>query len=119
MALYDLNANMRLKAIFVQNLRKYRNHRGITQAKLAELCNKDTSYIGQIEIGARFPSMELIEKIAEALQIKPHLFFLDDAEEGMAQIPPLVNANGIPDSVKDELIKRLNAAVTKVVRKTG
>ena len=117
MAFYDQNANMYLKAIFVQNLRKYRNYRGITQAKLAELCDKDTSYIGQIEIGARFPSMELIEKIAKALQIKPYLFFLDDSDEGMEQIPPLVKADGIPDSVKDELIKQLNIAITKVVNK--
>ena len=89
----------------------------MTQAKLAEKCNTDTSYIGQIEIGAGFPSMELIEKIAEALQIKPHLFFLDDSDEGIEQIPPFVNANGLSDSAKDELIKRLNAAITKVVKK--
>ena len=117
MAFYYLNDNMHLRAVFVRNLRKYRNYRGFTQAKLAELCDKDTSYIGQIEIGTRFPSMELIEKIAEALQIEPYLFFLEDSEEGMAQIPPLVNANGIPDSVKDELIKQLNVAIIKVVKK--
>ena len=117
MPLYDQIANMQLRAVFVRNLRKYRKHRGFTQEKLAELCDKDTSYMCQIETRKRFPSMELIEKIAEALQIKPHLFFLDDSDEGMEQIPPLVKADGISDSVKDELIKRLNIAITKVVKK--
>ena len=117
MVFYVLNSDMHLRAVYIKNLKKYRKYRKMTQAKLAEKCNTDTSYIGQIEIGAGFPSMELIEKIAEALQIKPHLFFLEDSDEGMAQIPPMVKAEGIPDSVKDELIKQLNVAITKVVNK--
>jgi len=43
--------------------------------KLAEYCDTATSYIGDIEIGRRFPSMELIEKIADILRIEPYLFF--------------------------------------------
>ncbi|MCL2834962.1 MAG: helix-turn-helix transcriptional regulator, partial [Treponema sp.] len=60
-----------LKAIFVQNLKKYRKSRGFSQMELAEKCNTSTSYIGQIEIGNRFPSPAMIEKIAGALEIKP------------------------------------------------
>ena len=119
MQFYDQIDNMQLRTIFVRNLRKYRKYRDFTQEKLGQLCDKEATYMCQLETGKRFPSMALIEKIAEALQIKPHLFFLDDADEGMAQIPPLVNADGIPDSVKDELIKRLNVAITKVVKKIG
>jgi transcriptional regulator with XRE-family HTH domain len=43
---------------------------------LAEMCDTSTSYIGQIEIGNRFPSFDMLEKIAGALQIKPYLFLL-------------------------------------------
>jgi len=43
--------------------------------KLAEYCNTATSYIGEIEIGRRFPSMEMIEKIADILRIEPYRFF--------------------------------------------
>ena len=42
---------------------------------------------------------------------------MDDSDECIEQIPPMINADGIPDTVKDELIKRLNAAITKVVKK--
>ncbi|MDR1836545.1 MAG: helix-turn-helix domain-containing protein, partial [Treponema sp.] len=49
---------MQLRDVFVQNLRKYRRYRGISQMTLAELCGTSTSYIGQIEIGNRFPSLE-------------------------------------------------------------
>ena len=43
--------------------------------KLAEYCDTATSYIGDIEIGRRFPSMELIEKMADILRIEPYHFF--------------------------------------------
>jgi transcriptional regulator with XRE-family HTH domain len=44
--------------------------------KLAELCDTATSYIGEIEIGRRFPSLKLIEKIAGALNVEPYEFFI-------------------------------------------
>jgi transcriptional regulator with XRE-family HTH domain len=71
---------MALKEVFVQNLRKYRRNRGISQMKLAEMCGTSTSYIGQIEIGNRFPSLDLIERIAKALQIGPHLLFFNESD---------------------------------------
>ena len=49
--------------------------------KLAEFCDTATSYIGDIEIGRRFPSMQMIEKIADILRIKPYLFFKDQTDK--------------------------------------
>ena len=49
--------------------------------KLAECCNTATSYIGDIEIGRRFPSLEMIEKIAQVLRIEPYLFFINPNEK--------------------------------------
>lgn len=46
--------------------------------KLAEKCDTAASYIGEIEIGRKFPSIEMIEKIAGALKVEPHLFFKED-----------------------------------------
>jgi len=43
--------------------------------KLAEYCDTATSYIGDIEIGRRFPSIDMIEKIANVLRIEPYHFF--------------------------------------------
>ena len=36
---------------------------------LAEKCKTSTSYLGEIEIGKKFPSIEMIQKIAEAYGI--------------------------------------------------
>ena len=87
--------------------------------ELAELCGTSTSYIGQIEIGNRFPSVTMIEKIADALQIKPHILFLDEQDLSKTVKQAVAKTNGISDSAQKELIKRLNTAIRRVVRQTG
>lgn len=64
--------------VFVFNMKKYRKKRQLSQMKLAELVNTSTSYIGEIEINNRVPSMEMVEKIATALKVEPFRLFIDD-----------------------------------------
>jgi len=109
---------MQLKNVFIQNLRNYRKYKGISQAALAESCNTSTSYIGQIEIGNRFPSLEMIEKIAEGLKIKPYLLFFIQQDEDVDEQIPQVKINSIPDVTKDELIKRLTDSIRRIVKTT-
>jgi transcriptional regulator with XRE-family HTH domain len=76
---------MKIQAVFAGNMKKYRKLAKITQEKLAELCDTDHRYIGQIETGRRCPSLEFIEKIAIALNIAPYLLFYDETDiEGVA-----------------------------------
>jgi transcriptional regulator with XRE-family HTH domain len=118
MKLYDQNANMRLKDIFVQNLRKYRKFKGISQMTLAERCGTSTSYIGQIEIGNRFPSLEMIEKIAKTLDIMPYLLFLDESEGDTTDKIPKIKKDKMSNAEKEELIKRLTSAIRRIVKQT-
>ena len=64
--------------VFVFNMKKYRKKRRISQMKLAEMLNTSTSYIGEIEINSRVPSMDMVERIAKALNIEPFRLFVDD-----------------------------------------
>lgn len=48
--------------------------------KLAEMCETSTSYIGEIEIAKKFPSIEMIEKIAHALEVRPFQLFQDESD---------------------------------------
>jgi len=108
---------MQLRTVFVQNLKKYRKYRKISQMTLAEKCGTSTSYIGQIEIGNRFPSLEMIEKMAEALQVRPYLLFFDELEKDAAVKLKPIKKDTIPDAAKEELFKHINAAIHKVVKK--
>ena len=61
-------------------MREFRRKEGLSQMKLAEFCDTAPSYIGDIEIGRRFPSIDMIEKIAGVLKIEPYHFFKNKAE---------------------------------------
>lgn len=51
---------------------------GMTQTKLAEKVGTSTHYIGQIELGNKFPTPEMLERIATALEIdSPQLFSMN------------------------------------------
>ena len=110
---------MDLKGNFVQNLKKFRKIQGISQAKLADLCDTDLSYIGQIEMGKRFPSIKLIEKMAAVLDIEAYRLFMDEA--GM-QYGDLDEDDDfllkISPKIRNKMIKRLNEALNDCVKQT-
>ena len=66
---------------FIKNLKFYRKEKGLSQEKLAELCNVSTSTIGCIESAHQNPSFELIVKIAEKLDVHPADLFLRDSSK--------------------------------------
>jgi transcriptional regulator with XRE-family HTH domain len=69
---------MDINRLFIQNLKKWRKIKGISQKELAEKCDAAHSYIRQIECGSRYPSFAFIGKIANALQIEPYQLFYDE-----------------------------------------
>jgi len=64
---------------FIENLKSYRKEKGVSQEKLAEICDCATGTIGCIECGRTLPSFEMIVKIAAALKIHPADLFLRNA----------------------------------------
>lgn len=64
-----------LRTVLADNMKKQRRILGITQAQLAERVNTSTNYIALIESKRKFPSLEMLERIADALEIEaPALF---------------------------------------------
>lgn len=64
------------------NIKYYRIKKGISQAKLAEMANMATNYLGLLENGKKFPSAEMLERIASALGKDPtDLFVLEPIEQ--------------------------------------
>ena len=51
-------------------IKKIREGKNLTQQKLADKAGIHLSYIGNIEIGAKQPSLETLFRIAEALEVK-------------------------------------------------
>jgi transcriptional regulator with XRE-family HTH domain len=69
---------MNLRKVFIANLKKFRKERRLSQMKFAEYCDTAASYIGEIEIGRKFPSIEMIEKFAKVLEIEPYRLFVNE-----------------------------------------
>jgi transcriptional regulator with XRE-family HTH domain len=64
-----------LRELLANNIKKYRKIRGFSQEMLAEKARTSTTHIGMIEIGKKFPSTQMLERIAIALGIDtPELF---------------------------------------------
>lgn len=52
-----------------ENVRLYRQKKGLSQEQLALHSEINTSYLGQIERGEKNPTIKILEKIAAALEI--------------------------------------------------
>jgi transcriptional regulator with XRE-family HTH domain len=73
-----------LRTLLAHNIRDRRRILGISQGTLAEKVSTSSHYISQIEQQNKFPSPEMLERIATALEIdSPALFsmtsFSDEA----------------------------------------
>jgi len=91
--------------VFIINLKNLRKNHGLSQAKLAELCESSQKYIAEIEVGKKFPSPVMIERIASALNIESYYLFQKRQEDGRALTP----------LQRQELAAKLHEAASKIV----
>ena len=68
---------MYLERLVIDNIKRIRKEKGVSQEKLAEACNTATSYIGLMEIYKNVPKLSTIERMAKALNVDPLVFFED------------------------------------------
>ena len=67
-----------LREIFAKNLRENRRKCAYSQEKLAEKAGISTQYLAMMEIARKFPTSEVLERIAMAMNIKVYELFLID-----------------------------------------
>ena len=67
---------MKGRALLSWNLRRLRTERGISQSRLAAKLKMDRAYLSEIENGHRKPTVDLLDKLAEALKVPFHELFL-------------------------------------------
>ena len=104
---------MTIQELFIVNLKAYRKLNKVSQTQLAGLCNSSSGYIGEIEAGKRFPSVNMIERIAAALKIESWQLFKN---EPISRSDTDISAKLTP-SQKNELAKMTNSALLKILDK--
>jgi transcriptional regulator with XRE-family HTH domain len=68
---------MEIKEVFVLKLKKVLNERGITQKELAQKANITEAYVSQLLSYQKTPTIQVVNKIALALNV-PVSYFLED-----------------------------------------
>jgi transcriptional regulator with XRE-family HTH domain len=101
----------KIQEILRANVKRVRKELGYSQMKLAELCNVSTSFIGEIELGKKFPSAETLQKLSDALRLRPFQLFLEDADWRRFE------RHTVLTSLSRELRRRLEDDVTDTVHK--
>lgn len=57
--------------MFATNLCRWRNARGMSQDDLAYEAGVSRSYLSELEKGAYYASLEIVGRLAEALEVEP------------------------------------------------
>jgi len=97
---------MTFQELFITNLKDFRKIHKISQAKLAELCESSQAYIAEIEVGKKFPSPDMIERIALALDIESYSLFQNGAIPQTRNLSPLQ---------RKEIIEKINNAASQII----
>jgi transcriptional regulator with XRE-family HTH domain len=87
-----------IRKLLAANIKAYRARLGFTQAKLAEKADTATHYIAMIEGCRKFPSADMLERIATALD---------------RDTPELFAMNPIQDDWKGEILSELDEFIVK------
>jgi transcriptional regulator with XRE-family HTH domain len=99
-----------LHSLLVRNLKRYRTLLGITQAELAEKAGISVGYVGEVEMGRKFPSPEKLEALAKALELRPFRLLM-----GPQDVTDAMGPDAIYETA-ERLKKRLSDEIDTFVR---
>ncbi|MDR2716818.1 MAG: helix-turn-helix domain-containing protein [Treponema sp.] len=99
------------QGLFIENLRFFRKKKGISQLKFSEMINISPNYLNAVENGKNFPSPEVIQQIADTLEVLPYQLFLEHPVETAR---PNINIL-IPElmKIKQQLVKDMGDLIKK------
>ena len=63
------------KKLLGKRIKEIRKAKGFTQEKLAEAVSIDSKHLSRVECGINLPSIDLLNKIASALNTEPYALF--------------------------------------------
>jgi transcriptional regulator with XRE-family HTH domain len=103
-----------IREILATNIKENRRKRGLTQEKLAEMADMSLNYLAILELARKFPSGEMLERIAEVLEIEPHELFIV-ASSPKNELEQL--RREIKDDINNVFGERLEQAIADVIKR--
>jgi len=97
-----------IRDILARNIKENRRKRGLSQERLAEKAGISTPFVAMIEVSRKFPTPDVLDKIAGALNIKTwQLFTVPPSPEDVTERLYHVVAKNIEQIVSDAVEKAL------------
>jgi transcriptional regulator with XRE-family HTH domain len=102
-------AESNIRDILAGNIKENRRKCGFSQEKLAEKAGISTPFVAMIEVSRKFPTPDVLDRIAGAMNIKTHQLFAvpTSPEEAMEQLRR---------DIVSEIKQTVDEAVAKAVK---
>jgi transcriptional regulator with XRE-family HTH domain len=100
----------KIQEAFAQNLRESRRKCGFTQVQLAEKAEISTNYLAMVELARYIPRVEIIERLADALNIEIYELFIVPLSPAMEL--KKINESIVAD-IEDIVMKSVDKAFEK------
>ena len=98
-----------IREVLAENMKKYRQKLGITQPELAERANISTNFVGMIEQKRKFPTPEILDRIAMALEVETSELFVTSSS-------PQAELHKLHREILADLDRAIGEAVGKAIR---
>lgn len=66
-----------VRTLLGRNIKRYRKHKGLSQEQLSEILGVSVKHLSTIENGSAFVSSDLLQHLAETLDVAVYLLFYD------------------------------------------
>ena len=104
---------LNIKEILAANIKENRRKKGLTQEKLAEKADMSLHYLAILELARKFPSGEMLERIAQALEVESYELF-KVAPSPQHELELL--RQEIKNDIKNAFGERLEQAIIDVIK---
>jgi transcriptional regulator with XRE-family HTH domain len=104
----------KVQDLLATNVKLARKRLGLSQMRLAEMCHLSTSYIGEIELGKKFPSAQNFERLSEALGIRIYQLLYEPEHWEVNDKYDMIA--GLKIELQTEINKVLEETITKHLR---
>jgi transcriptional regulator with XRE-family HTH domain len=112
MYLVDTHRMTDIRNLIALNIRKYRHSRGWSQTELAERAQTSPHYVGMMETKVKYPSPEMIAKLANA-------FGVDSTDLFKPETDPALALKGFQRAAWEDVGKEIDQIVAGKLKELG
>jgi transcriptional regulator with XRE-family HTH domain len=106
-----------IREVLAKNIKNYRHKNGFSHDKLAELAGISSQYLATVETCRKFPTPEVLERIAKSFEVETHeLFAASSAPQDELEKLKQDIWKDIRQNLRQEFTKEITGEVVKTIK---